>query len=536
MATHLSNRIRKLSWKVRIPSTADTFSMRQRLRDGWEERLLPVFEKRLNAIVTGNTVVHIPKIELFLKAPSEAEFFDLLRELLDRELALALPCVPGHTVPLDSRTTEWLVIPPSQSGFDTLGYYLCYGVIPWQATEVSPSALALTLRETARQQWPVLLSSLRDRVRDVDAACYSRLFQLLSDEEAVSAVVVLSEQLPREWQTFLTQIVSALLSDLGQTGRHVRIKLAAALLSEAMKTARAGGGTPNVVSIADRVLSLSEAGAFHKFVTSLPESVAALFKPQTETVTNGMTDPSEAFSSERQFPTLERRSRILPFPLVGEAWNGGRDRTDVVRTNPSGALSPPLTSPQSASRPRWREGETPFSVMGQSKSASLPFGNLFPLTVHHAGLILLHPFFTRFFEHLGVTPQEEITRAAALLHFLATGNEVVYEYELGCIKVLLGLHPETPLPIAEGLIQTRDREEAGALLQSVIGYWTVLKKTSVDGLRRSFLARPALLREEERGWKLYFERTPFDMLLDRLPWGISIIKLSWMTKPIHTQW
>ena len=28
----------------------------------------------------------------------------------------------------------------------------------------------------------------------------------------------------------------------------------------------------------------------------------------------------------------------------------------------------------------------------------------------------------------------------------------------------------------------------------------------------------------------------FDMLVGQLPWGIGIVKLPWMTKPIYTDW
>ena len=163
--------------------------------------------------------------------------------------------------------------------------------------------------------------------------------------------------------------------------------------------------------------------------------------------------------------------------------------------------------------------------------------------VHQAGLVLLHPFMLRFFESTGILEKGDIqlssfslARAAALLHFLATGREEVYEYEIGFIKMLLGMHPESPLLVCEGLIKSCDKEEAESLLQSVIGHWSVLKNTSVSGLRSSFLQRPALLREDENGWNLHVERVPFDVLLDQLPWSISIVKLPWMKKALYTEW
>jgi hypothetical protein len=154
------------------------------------------------------------------------------------------------------------------------------------------------------------------------------------------------------------------------------------------------------------------------------------------------------------------------------------------------------------------------------------------------GLILLHPFLPHFFESTGVLEEDQLQRprAAALLHLLATGDEEPYELDLGFIKILLGLRPGEPLPVAAGLLRETDREEAEALLQAVIGHWSVLKNTSLEGLRHTFLQRRGLLREKAEGFHLQLEPESFDVLLGYLPWGIGTVKLPWMKKPIFTDW
>jgi len=156
---------------------------------------------------------------------------------------------------------------------------------------------------------------------------------------------------------------------------------------------------------------------------------------------------------------------------------------------------------------------------------------------------LLHPFLPRFFEATGLKGKNTaellpsvLPHAAALLHFLATGQEAVYECDLVLIKVLLGVHPEGSLCVGEGLLTELDREEAERLLQAAIAQWTALKNTSSAGFRSSFLQRPALLREEENGWRLRVERQPFDLLLEYLPWSISVFKLPWMKHPLYLEW
>jgi hypothetical protein len=52
----------------------------------------------------------------------------------------------------------------------------------------------------------------------------------------------------------------------------------------------------------------------------------------------------------------------------------------------------------------------------------------------------------------------------------------------------------------------------------------------------SFLQRRGLLRNIGSSWQLQVEPESFDLLLGKLPWGISIVRLPWMTRPIFTDW
>lgn len=160
-----------------------------------------------------------------------------------------------------------------------------------------------------------------------------------------------------------------------------------------------------------------------------------------------------------------------------------------------------------------------------------------------AGLVLLHPFLERLFGAAGIAPtgardlaEPALPRAAAMLHWLLGGREEVFEFELTTVKVLLGLSPGQMLPVASGLLSGDDRAEADHLLASAISHWAALGRTSVAGLRMSFLQRRGLLRDTGQGWQLQVEPESFDVLLGSLPWGIGIVRLPWMTKPIFTEW
>ena len=170
-------------------------------------------------------------------------------------------------------------------------------------------------------------------------------------------------------------------------------------------------------------------------------------------------------------------------------------------------------------------------------------GDDFGTLVHHAGLIVIHPFLPRLFEAIGVIrgdatqiDRSQMARAAAVLHWIATKNLNLHEFELGFIKLFLGLRHDDQLPVSEGLVSQSDQDEVQTLLEAVVRHWEALKTTSVRTLRFSFLQRQGLLRKDDMGWKLHIERLPIDVLVDRLPWSISILKLPWSNSMLHTEW
>lgn len=159
--------------------------------------------------------------------------------------------------------------------------------------------------------------------------------------------------------------------------------------------------------------------------------------------------------------------------------------------------------------------------------------------IDHAGLVLLHPFLPQFFRGLGVANDEILlrpNRALYLLHFLATGEHAAPEYDLVLPKVLCGLPIESVTEPEEAL-RAEEEEEISALLMAVIRHWDVLRNTSPEGLRETFLKRSGKLSQRGNGdWQLQVESKGYDILLDQLPWGISMIKLHWMPRMLWVEW
>lgn len=167
----------------------------------------------------------------------------------------------------------------------------------------------------------------------------------------------------------------------------------------------------------------------------------------------------------------------------------------------------------------------------------------FGLPAFYAGLAVLAPFLPRLFTTRNVAhpgqnalSSEALRRGAALLHFAATGETEGHEYELGFIKVLLGVPADRPILFASGILSRGDRDEVDTLLGDVVEQWYMLKHTSTDGLRHAFLQRRGLLLDAGESQRLRVESAAVDVLLDHLPWSLGAVTLPWLEKPIVIDW
>ncbi|MBK8983219.1 MAG: hypothetical protein IPM38_13085 [Ignavibacteria bacterium] len=161
--------------------------------------------------------------------------------------------------------------------------------------------------------------------------------------------------------------------------------------------------------------------------------------------------------------------------------------------------------------------------------------------ISNSGLVILHPFLLKLFENTGYIENkewignEQQQRAIALLQYAVTGAEEYPEFLLMLNKIICGYDISDSLP-AEILLSEFEKNEADELLKSVIGHWTALKNTSVPGLRETFLMRDGKLSRDDEGWLLQCEVKTVDILINKLPWGMSMIKLPWMKEMLRVEW
>jgi hypothetical protein len=81
------------------------------------------------------------------------------------------------------------------------------------------------------------------------------------------------------------------------------------------------------------------------------------------------------------------------------------------------------------------------------------------------------------------------------------------------------------------------REEAGKLLGAVLEHWTALRSDSSELLRNEFLQREAkIIIEEFQSTRLVFERKAQDILLEKLPWNLGVVKIDWRKDLLFVEW
>lgn len=183
-----------------------------------------------------------------------------------------------------------------------------------------------------------------------------------------------------------------------------------------------------------------------------------------------------------------------------------------------------------------------YSVdIGQASKEEEKYSPFESIQVINAGIVLLHPFLKKFFSKLGLVEGKDFQnefcreRAVCLLHYLGTGEIKFPAEKLAFAKFLCQFPLHHPVP--EQLpISPFEMAESDNLLQSVIDHWTALKNTSIEGLRINFFHRLGLLQKEDDVWTLIIESQTSDILIDRLPWPVSPVKLPWMPELLTVKW
>lgn len=160
--------------------------------------------------------------------------------------------------------------------------------------------------------------------------------------------------------------------------------------------------------------------------------------------------------------------------------------------------------------------------------------------IQNAGLILIHPFIKTLFEHcelLDPKTQQLIDPelCAHLLHYIATGKINSPEYDMIFEKFLCNIPIHQPIN-RHIKLSRKHKSQAKNVIESVQHNWAPMKKSSAALLQNEFFQRPGKLVITDSDYTLIVERKTQDILLEKLSWGIGLVKLPWQKKFIFVNW
>lgn len=273
-----------------------------------------------------------------------------------------------------------------------------------------------------------------------------------------------------------------------------------------------------------------------RVVVLLPELKEWLFRIIRPSMPGERPTLQQATRLGNMLSDLLRRAKIEPEELQAAEENAGFNK--VTNREEQEDLETHIPGIKWEERISDREGQKGTEEKKERRERETGAQGIY---VAHAGLALLHPFIPAFFEEAGLLDgkkfRNETSRITGvmLLNFLVTGREEAMEHDMVMEKYLCGYPLEAPVE-AHREWSGQIREEVLDLLSTVIRHWTALKSTTPEGLREAFLQREGKLERGLLQHRLTVDAKSFDILLDRLPWGIGVIRLPWMQQPLHVEW
>lgn len=472
------HRIRRLLWRIRLESAEDAFALRARLTRTVTTEVLPDLERVFDGLPSGDDLIQIERLEVTVRAADtdslERATVEAIRADLRVRLAGLAAAPPGAVSPDPDTPVRRATARVSR--LVSLLHYLETGTVPWYAEPASADlAYVRELEETAVSEMAAVLQRLPASPA-ASAVFLFRLLSLLPEPGWVSVVHAVARQRHRSDEPGVIEAIERIATAPERSSaRHARLELAAAIIAGWFAPVAAEATTPD-----------------------------------------GPDRPTVSSDAQRLFDRLALPTR----------------------------LAKPINSPRCSYTSPGEDSTAPATIEDRHPSASPPDADrTFGVPVCYAGLVLLAPFLPRLFAARNVAHPgekslnvEALRRAAALLHFAATGENDGHEYELGLIKILLGVPLDQPILFASGILNRGDREAVESLLSDVVEHWRVIRPMSIDALRESFLHRRGLLIDARGSWHLRVEAAAIDSFLDHLPWSLTTLTMAWLPSPITLDW
>lgn len=500
---------------IKVADKAEAQRWQSEFSAYYKNVVLPALEKACDELCPGQDHIRISKLELDLGNLRHDKLRPELAQYLVKQFREEILKVASEKLYLvkhggaKTALPEGVAAMSGQSGslYDTVMYYLEYGLLPWwsPAEQFSIRKAVDRLFAERNDQFLKKLRSLLPRkpwcLRIIELCTVQQLTQCL-DPEGNHGVQRLYDDFKKIFK--------------GRTQKYIFFK---SLLWDAIP---APSGDGFVVNREKAVVSMLRGAGY---AMDQPSTLQISTKAGTDSEfvkiikvwqkENIHTESSSALVSDRKISDDTDSASSI----------GRSGRQNLVRTSEKGKAKDFKSS-------GIERQETKLAFLLHSEES---------IEITNAGVVLLWPYLQMFYRELKLVEKAAFvdenaqTRAVQLLHYLVNGETEAEEHEWVLFKLLCGLELTDFVPTTFEMTD-REAEECENLLKAVIRNWSVLKNTSPEGLQKSFLRRSGLLKRDHNGWIVHIERIAIDVLIDRLSWPISVVRLPWNKNAIHVKW
>ncbi len=500
--------IKKQVLELKLATDKDMFRIQQKAGDYFYQHILPTIEKVLDGLTDGDHVIQIDKLEVDL---GEMEWEESRQEMSTEDLYQKIEKEAKKIVQqiLDQQYLSYrydkvsvvLEKPIAQYAFEQWLHYMRNGYLHWNVQDVNSEWRLLVLEALATDY--ALITEIKELI-----VTNANVLQRLINDHPVSFLVKLMEVLTAMEQQLLPQWVHEIDMVLSKGGKKLiqpdnrpSGKIAGWIWQQYLTGAVEGKTNTD---IAKRILQQPVYDKQWKEVILFKDDLSLVW-PVLESVQNNIS--SDITGSLEYSAKVEEAVKDLLHT----------ERKENAPKNP---------------------GENELNKYATKGEEELPSGGIF---APHAGLVLLHPFLKHLFMHTGLTENGKFTgteaqeKAVWLMHFIATGNTEAEEYQLVVPKILCG-YPLEGSPDNGILLEETAKEEASDMMKAAIEQWKIIKNTSVEALREGFLQRKGKIYRKNEDTCFVLETSAIDVLLDHLPWNLSIVKLPWRRELIKVEW
>lgn len=472
--------IKKQIVNLVLPKELNAFQMQQFASTHYYKDVLPLLEKVFDELSNENELIEIEQLEIDLGMITLDEM--KMERWSDKVLLKIKEQLKEKIGVKKQERNDYVSRKKSLTICRQWLFYMEKAQLPWNTLQLTASWYNNVLEALA-----------------VDYDSVAALRKLIIEKPIVARRIVLQHQ-----QQFLTLLIEILTSTSQRDLQKAIIELQKMFSHTGSIAFKANNTKDNITEIWEEVLNLS-AKETKLSTRLLIQKIAGNHLPNVAVI--------QPLIAERSFQ----------FPVILPVIKKLADKPELI----SGKKS---------------QKEEVDSKMQDSKPDDLEDGiDEEGVFVSLAGIVLTHPFLHSLFKKLQWIKEGSFENTSIqqkvlyMLHYLATGNTTAEEFELVIPKLLCNWPMEMPV---EKNIELKEEElsEADNMLEALIEQWTVLKNTSIDGLRQGFLQRHGKLFKKNDKLYLQVESSTIDVLLDQLPWNLSIIKLPWMKELLRVEW